>query len=196
MPNSWAPGSSPLWGAGDLERDNEDCTGFFVHATTAVPLVRGKNTGFTRSKTFNWDSMSEMRVPTTQSLCTSGQPTSPGGTRAALRSDAAQSRRLLKATTKNERKRQRRQDQATPPRGRPDSWYSLSGKAADCLTHAPCLSRHFPVMRRSVKLLCPVTPKVWPCMEQNFGSLDASPPVPPHWRRHGKMLGAEQVHVE
>ena len=37
----------------------------------------------------------------------------PRGTRAVLRSDAAQSRRLLKATTKNERKRQRRRDQAT-----------------------------------------------------------------------------------
>ena len=37
----------------------------------------------------------------------------PGGTRAALRSDAAQSRRLLKATTKNERKRQRRRDKDT-----------------------------------------------------------------------------------
>ena len=37
----------------------------------------------------------------------------PGGTRAALRSDAAQSRRLLKTTTKNERKCQRRRDKAT-----------------------------------------------------------------------------------
>ena len=37
----------------------------------------------------------------------------PCGSRAVLRSDAAQARRLLKATTKNERKRQRRRDQAT-----------------------------------------------------------------------------------
>ena len=37
----------------------------------------------------------------------------PSGTRAALRSDAAQSRRLLKAATKNERKRQRRRDKVT-----------------------------------------------------------------------------------
>ena len=36
----------------------------------------------------------------------------PGGTRAALRSDAAQERRLLKAATKNDRKRQRRLHQA------------------------------------------------------------------------------------
>ena len=36
----------------------------------------------------------------------------PGGTRAVPRSDAAQARRL--STTKNERKRQRRLDQATP----------------------------------------------------------------------------------
>ena len=37
----------------------------------------------------------------------------PRGTRAILRSDAAQSRRLLKATTKNERKCHRHLDQAT-----------------------------------------------------------------------------------
>ena len=37
----------------------------------------------------------------------------PSGIRAVLRSDAAQSRWLLKATTKNERKRQPRLDQAT-----------------------------------------------------------------------------------
>ena len=36
----------------------------------------------------------------------------PGGTRASLRSDAAQARRNLRAATKNDRKRQRRLNQA------------------------------------------------------------------------------------
>ena len=96
----------------------------------------------------------------------------PGGTRAVLRSDAAQTRRLFERNNK-----ERAQAPTTPgpshnPRGGPDSKYSLSGKAADRLTHEPSLPiRCFPVTRRSVRLVCPVTPKVWPRMEHILEAL-------------------------
>ena len=83
-----------------------------MHTTTAIPLVRQQ----TWVHTFSNDQLGlnerdeGTHYPVFMHLWATNLP---GGTRAALRSDAAQSRRLLKATTKNERKRQRRRDKVT-----------------------------------------------------------------------------------
>ena len=102
-----APGSSPLWGAGGLEGDNVVCTGFLcmprrtfhwlvnkhgIHTFSNDRLGLNERDESTHDPVF-------MHLWATYLL---------GGTRAALRSDAAQSRRLLNAVTKNDRKRQRR----------------------------------------------------------------------------------------
>ena len=107
-----APGSSPLWGAEGLEGDNVDCTGFLCMPRRPFHWVVKKH----GVHTFSNDQLGlnerdeSTHYPVFLHLWATYLP---GGTRAALRSDAAQSRRLLKATTKNERKRQRRRDQAT-----------------------------------------------------------------------------------
>ena len=74
-PEFMAPGSVPLWGAGDPEEDDTDCTGFLCMPRRPFHWFVN-NTGSTRSPTINRASMRETKAHTTQSLCTSGQPTS------------------------------------------------------------------------------------------------------------------------
>ena len=75
-----APGSSPLWGAGGLEGEPETLEGprWIAQDSCAChddhSSGSSTNTGSTRSKTIN--SMRETEAHTTQSLRTSGQPTS------------------------------------------------------------------------------------------------------------------------
>ena len=147
-----APGSVPLWRAGGPEGDDTDCTGFLYMPRRPFHWLINKHgvhtfaheqLGLTvRDESTHYPVF--MHLWATYLL---------GGTRAALRSDAAQARRLLKATTKNERKRQRRRDMATIYGGGSDSKYRLSWKAADCLTHASSLPiRCLPVTRYSSRL--------------------------------------------
>ena len=106
-------------------------------------------------------------TPTAQGSCicpvalSIGSSTSTGSTRSPMNNWASPRGTKMRLTT-------------TPgashnPRGGPDSNYSLSGKVADHLTYAPSLPiRCFPVTRRSMRLTCLVTPKVWPRVEQNI----------------------------
>ena len=110
-PEFMAPGSIPLWGTGGLQKDNSDCTGFlcvprrpfhwFVNKL-GVPTFSNDQLGLNEGD-------ESTHYPVFMHL---GATYLPDGTRAALRSDAAQSRRLWKAATKNDRKRQRRLNQA------------------------------------------------------------------------------------
>ena len=107
-----APGSSLLWEAGGRERDNVDCTGFLCMPRRPFHWFVNKH----GVHTFSNDQLglNERDESTHNPVFMHLWATYlPGGTRAALRSDTAQSRRLLMATTKTERKRQRRRDQAT-----------------------------------------------------------------------------------
>ena len=105
------PGSSPLWGAGGLEGGNTDCTGFLCMPRRPFHWLVNKR-GF---HTFDNEQLGlnerdeGTHYPVFMHLWATNLP---GGTRAALRSDAAQTRHLLKAATKNDRKRQRRLNQA------------------------------------------------------------------------------------
>ena len=167
----------------------EHSHGILVHATTTIPLVRQQaGDPHVLQRPIGLNARDEStHYPVFMHFWATNLP---GGTRAALRSDVAQARRLLKASNNKERAKA----PTTPgpshnPRGGPDSKYSLSGKAADRITHAPSLPlRCFPVMPGHSKGLAP--------HGANFGGLDVLPPAPPHWRRHGKMVEAEQVHVE
>ena len=137
-----APGSVPLWGAGGLEEDNTDCTGFLcmlrrpfywlvnrrgVHSFSNAQLGLNERDESMPGRPLHWF-VNEHGVHTfsNDQLGLKERDESThypvfmhlwatnilGGTGAALRSDAAQSRRLLKAATKNDRKRQRRLNQA------------------------------------------------------------------------------------
>ena len=166
-----------------------------MHATTAVPLVHQQTRGSTRSPTINWASKSETKAHTTQSLCTFGQPTSRvapelpfeatqhnrGGFRrqqqrtSAIANDAGTKPHLTRQT------RQLVQPQPEScglPHPRTQSITAFSSDAS--------LS----------EVLVPSNSKGLAPHGANFGSLVASPPVPPHWKRHGIMVGADQVHVQ
>ena len=106
-----APGSIPLWGAGGLEGDDTDCTGFLCMPRRQFHWFVNKHGvhTFSNDQLGLHESDKCTHYPVFMHLWATYLP---GGTRAALRSNAAQARRLLKATTKNERKRQRRRDQA------------------------------------------------------------------------------------
>ena len=69
--------------------------------------------GSTRSPMNNWASPRETKAHTTQSSCTFGQPTSRVAPARSFEATQHNRGGFLKATTKNERKRQRRLDQAT-----------------------------------------------------------------------------------
>ena len=69
------PVSIPLWRAGVRHWTIRTARASYV-CSSARSTGLSKTTGFTHSKTPNWDAMSEMRILTTQSLCTFGQPTS------------------------------------------------------------------------------------------------------------------------
>ena len=107
-----APGSSPLWGVGGPEGNNVDCAGFlcmprrpfhrFV-SEHGVHTFANEQLGLTERD-------ESTHHPVFMHLWATNLPR---GTRAVPRSDAAQTWRLLKATTKKELKRQRRLDQAT-----------------------------------------------------------------------------------
>ena len=105
------PGTIPLWGVGNLPLDVSDCTGFIcmpqrplywfvnkhgVHTFSNDQLGLNERDESTHYPVF-------MHLWTTHLL---------DGTRASLRSDAAQVRRNLWAAGKNVRKRQRRVNQA------------------------------------------------------------------------------------
>ena len=183
-----APGSSPLWGAGGLEGDNVDCTGFLCKPRRPFHWFV-INTGSTRSPTIN--RASTRRKHTLPSLYAPLGNLPRGWHPSCSTKRRSTSEAALEGNNKERAKAPTTLGPSHNPRGGPDSKYSLSGKAADCLTHVPSPPiRCLPVTRRSMRLRCPVTPKVWPLHGANFGGLDVSPPAPPHWRRHGKMVGS------
>ena len=105
------PGSIPLWGAGGLEGEDTDCTGFICMPQRPFYCL-SKTTGFTRSKNAQLglnERDESTHYPVFMHLWATHLP---GGTRASLRSDAAQARRNLRAAAKNDRKRQWRLNQA------------------------------------------------------------------------------------
>ena len=138
-PEFMAPGSVPLWGAGGLVGDNEDCTGF-LYTFDNKQLGLNERDESTHYPVF-------MHLWATHL---------PNGTRASLRSDAARARRALRASGKNERKRQRRLFQAAESNVDHVKIYRHSGKVTFCfaqapannLTHAPNIPRHFPMTCR------------------------------------------------
>ena len=172
-----APGSSPLWGAGGLEGDNEDRTGFLCMPRRPFHWFDNKH----RVHTFSNDQLglNERDESTLPSLYASlgnlplgWHPSCP--TKRCSTNEAA-----LEGNNK-----ERAQAPTTPgpshiSRGGSDSKYSLGGKAANCLTHAPSLPiRCHPVTHRSMRLMCPVTPKVLPRMEQILETLTFYLPLP------------------
>ena len=123
-----APGSSLLWGAGGLEGDDEDCTGFWCMSRRPCHWLIHKH----GVHTFSNDhlGLAERDEGTHHPVFMHLLATNlPGGTRAVLRSDAAQTRRLLKTASKNDRKRQRRQEQATAKHGAHTTSTSSTGKS-------------------------------------------------------------------
>ena len=73
-----ALGPTPLWGAGGPEGDNTDCTGFLCMSRRPLHWFVNKH----GVHTFSTDQLGlnererETKARPTQSLCTSGQPTS------------------------------------------------------------------------------------------------------------------------
>ena len=65
----------------------------------------------------------------------------PGGTRAALRSDAAQTRRLSKAATKNDRKRQRRLNHAAASKVDPAASTATAEKSQSASSTRPSIPK-------------------------------------------------------
>ena len=105
------PGTIPLWGAGSLPLDATDCTGFICMPQRPFYWYV-KNHGIHTFENAQLG-LNERDESTHYSVFMHLWATHlPGGTRAALRSDAAQSRRIQRAATKNDRKRQRRLNQA------------------------------------------------------------------------------------
>ena len=110
-PEFMAPGSVPLWGARGLVGDNEDCTGFLCMPRRPFYWLINKH----GVHTFSNDQLGlnerdeSTHYPVFMHLWATHLSS---GTRASLRSDAAQARRALRAAGKNERKRQRRLFQA------------------------------------------------------------------------------------
>ena len=111
-PEFMAPGSVPLWSAGGPEGDDTDCTWFLYMPRRPFSWLIKQHGLYTfADKQLGLTERDEStHYPVFMHLWATYLP---GCTRAALRSDAAQSRRLLKATPKNERKRQRRRDKDT-----------------------------------------------------------------------------------
>ena len=93
----------------------------------------------------------------------------PSGTRAALRSDAAQSRRLLKAATKNDRKRQRRLNQAAASKVDAATSTATAGQS-QLAPHAMC-DESF-----SVKVLVPGSSTESPSTFSSGVKLNRTPP--------------------
>ena len=127
-PEFMASGSSPLWGAGGLEGDNEDCTGFLCMPRRPFHWFVNKH----GVHTFSDDQLGlnerdeSTHYPVFMHLWATNLL---GGTRAALRSDAAQAKRLLKAATKNERKRHRRLNHAAASKVDPTTSTATAGKS-------------------------------------------------------------------
>ena len=123
-----APGSSPLWRAGGLEEDNVDCTGSLCMPRRPFHWLVNKHEVHTCSN--DQLGLNERDECTNYPVFIHLWATYlPGGTRAALRSDAAKARRLWKATTKNERKRQRRLNQAAASKVDPATSTATAGKS-------------------------------------------------------------------
>ena len=110
-PEFIALGSVPLWGAGGPAGDDTNCTGFLCMPSRpfhwlinkhGVHTIANEQLGLTERD-------ESTHYPVFMHLWATYLP---GGTRAALRSDAAQSRLFLKAATKIDRKRQRRLNHA------------------------------------------------------------------------------------
>ena len=111
-----------------LNGSNVDCTGFLCMPRRPFHWVVNKH----GAHTFSNDQLGlnerdeSTHYPVFMHLWSTYLP---GGTPAALRSDAAQARRLLKATTKNERKRQRRLNQAAASKVDPATSTATAGKS-------------------------------------------------------------------
>ena len=134
-----APGLSPLWGAGGPEGDNVDCKGFLRMPRRTLHWLINKHGVHTfANEQFGLTDRDEgTHYPVFMHLWATNHL---GGTRAALRSDAAQTRRLLKAATKNDRKRQRRLNQATTSKVNP----TASTATAEKSQSASCTSPVYP----------------------------------------------------
>ena len=157
-----APRSSLLWEAGGPEGNNVDCAGFLCMPRRPYHWFVNKHGvhTFANEQLGLTERDESTHYPVFMHLWATNLPR---GTRVVPRSDAAQTRRLLKATTKERAQAPTELGPHRFQRGGPCSKYCLSGKAADRLTHAPSLPiRCFPVTRRSVRLVRLVTPKVWP----------------------------------
>ena len=105
------PGSIPLWGAGSPPLDDTDCKGFICMPQRPFFLfVKNHRIHTFRNAQLGLNERDECtHYPVFMHLWATHLP---GGTRASLRSDAAQAGRNLRAATKNDRKRQRRLIQA------------------------------------------------------------------------------------
>ena len=151
-PEFMAPGSVPLWGAGGLEGDDTDCTGFLYIPRRHFHWIIKKHGVHTfANKQLGLNERDEStHYPVFMHLWATHLP---GGTRASLRSDAARARRALRATGKNERKRQRRLFQAAESKADPVTSTATAGKLQSAPlkrlrtaspTH-PAYHRNFPI---------------------------------------------------
>ena len=174
-----APGLTPLWGAGAPERVNTDCTGFLCMPRRPFHWFVNKH----GVHTFSNDQLGlkerdeSTHYPVFMHLWATNLP---GGTRAALRSDAAQSRRRWKAATKNDRKRQRRLNQNQSGHC---NRYRHSGTVAIHTIHAPsnvrgvvqCLSlRAQPHVSHCVDAMCELSAESLPDSEEDISHLNLS----------------------
>ena len=91
-PEFMAPGSIPLWGAGGLEGEDTDCTGFPMHAPTPVLLVCQKPRIHTfKNAQLGLNERDEStHYPVFMHLLATHLP---GGTRASLRSERSSSKK-------------------------------------------------------------------------------------------------------
>ena len=106
------PGTIPLWGSGEFATGRHRLHGLHMYAPTTVLLVcqEPRDSHVQNAHLGLNERYESTHYPVFMHLWATHLP---DGTRAALRSDAAQSRRIQRAATKNDdRKRQRRLNQA------------------------------------------------------------------------------------
>ena len=180
-----APGSSPLWGAGGPEGDDEDCTGFLCMPRRPFHWFVNKH----GVHTFSNDQLGlnerdeSTHYPVFMHLWATYLP---GGTRAALRSDAAQSRRLLKAATKNDRKRQRRLNQAAASKVDAATSTATAGQSQSTPSTYPVYPYDvFSVRCCPKRPRCPIASQILPTQCATSGSVIKSPRAAPRFSLRG-----------
>ena len=178
-----APGSSPLWGAGGLEGDNADCMGFlcmpqgpfhwFINKHGG-PHVLQRSIGPQKAKRKH--TLPSLYAPL-GNIPLGWHPSCPSKRRRTIEQQRT-SASANDSGTKPHLTRQTRQliqpqrESCGLPHPRTQSITAFSSDAS--------LS----------EVLVPGNSKGLAPHGANFGSLVAPPPVPPHCRRHGIMVGA------